>query len=1009
MSSTLKTDFLYGAGSIFIDSHPLPTWIVDTGSFQIRFANKAAVTLYGYSAAALPAGSFLNLFTEESRIVFFQNAAQAETAISGCFQQRKENGELLFVELQASMVVLNNEKFWQIAATDITDKISVQHQLQEESKRYKTYIEESVLGIYCQELKVPVSIHLSTDELINHLQNDGYISECNKAMAEMYGYKSPAELIGQLPNQLLDFNDPNNIAFFKDFITCGFKVVNAESHEKDKWGHSKYFLNNAIGIVEDGYLKRIWGSQKDVTERKKIESDLIESERRFRDVADSAPVMIWMANSQNVITYVNKPWTHFTGLTAEALAGKTWASIVHPDDAGHAIKKFNESFEQQQPITLVYRLKMRSGAYRWVLDTGIPRKLDDGTFVGFIGSIVDINDQKIREDQLRYQANVLENVSDIVVTSDLNCIVKSWNKAAEDFYGITEQQAIGKPVTELIQLDYQSTTREQAVAQLYETGIWQGEAAYQQKNGEVKYVSNTLSLLVNDKEEKTGVLTVGRDITDRKKAEQKLQQSEAFYRALIADSLDGIILMDAQGKISFCSPCIKKVLGYEPEEGIGRSGFEFVHPEDLAWAFTSFQNELNRSAEVKLITVRLLKKNGEWIWCRVRGNNLLNNPNVNSIVIYFHDDTPRKQATEALKESEKRFRTLIRDLQVGVFLSDKNGVISMCNKALSSMLAISEEIIVGKNVYDILSDDMMNEKGELIPRNQRPLTLTIQSKKTVKGSVIGVLHPITKERYWIMVNADPILDEQGEIQHVVCSVMDITERKKLEQKLVAEQISHQKQVTQAAIDGQEAERQTIGKDLHDNIGQQLTTIKLFLDLAKSTADETTMEMISMALKGVSDVINEIRSMSRSLVPHTLKDLGLTDSVGELIDSVSRAQLVEIDFDATGFEDDSLAENQKLTLFRIIQEQLNNITKHAQANAISIVLKNQAENVVLQIKDDGRGFDPQTVRKGLGITNIRNRAELFGGHAEIFSRPGQGCRLQVVIPVSLSPTVTDLYQ
>ncbi len=161
---------------------------------------------------------------------------------------------------------------------------------------------------------------------------------------------------------------------------------------------------------------------------------------------------------------------------------------------------------------------------------------------------------------------------------------------------------------------------------------------------------------------------------------------------------------------------------------------------------------------------------------------------------------------------------------------------------------------------------------------KRPLTLTVQSKQTVKGAVIGVFHPITKERSWVIVNADPILDDNGDIKHIVCSVTDITGRKKLEQKLMADQIAHQKQLTQATIDGQEAERREIGKELHDNIGQQLTTIKLFLDMVKSTADDVTIEMANMALKGVSDVINEIRSMSRALVPYTLKDLGLVESI-----------------------------------------------------------------------------------------------------------------------------------
>ncbi|HYK55152.1 MAG TPA: PAS domain S-box protein, partial [Flavisolibacter sp.] len=444
--------------------------------------------------------------------------------------------------------------------------------------------------------------------------------------------------------------------------------------------------------------------------------------------------------------------------------------------------------------------------------------------------VIDIEEQKRKEEQLRYQATIMDNVSDIIITSDLDDTIISWNKTAEGFYGTPADQAIGKFVTQVVQLDYQNTTRQNAIKQIFKTGIWKGEVAYQEKDGEKKYILNTISLVVDETGEKIGILTLGRDITDRKKAEQKLRQSEAFYRTMIADSLDGVLLMNEHGKISFCSPSVKHVLGYEAEEVEGRNGFEFVHPEDVNWAFQSFQKEVEERPEIKFITIRLLHKNGQWVWCMVRGHNLLSNPNINSLVVYFHDDTLRKQTSDALKESEKRFRSLIRDLQIGVFLSDRDGHIITCNKALSQMLSVPEDLIVGKNIYDILADDMINEKEEPIPHNERPLTFTVQSKQTVKGAVIGLFHPITKERSWVMMNADPILDDNGEIKHIVCSVTDITDRKKLEQKLLADQIAHQKQLTQATIDGQEAERREIGKELHDNIGQQLTTIKLFLDM-----------------------------------------------------------------------------------------------------------------------------------------------------------------------------------
>jgi signal transduction histidine kinase len=150
-------------------------------------------------------------------------------------------------------------------------------------------------------------------------------------------------------------------------------------------------------------------------------------------------------------------------------------------------------------------------------------------------------------------------------------------------------------------------------------------------------------------------------------------------------------------------------------------------------------------------------------------------------------------------------------------------------------------------------------------------------------------------------------------------------------------------------------------------------------------------MVNMALKGITDVINDVRAMSRSLVPYTLKDLGLIDSVNELIDSLVRVRSLNIEFEHSRFNENNILENQKLALFRIVQEQLNNIVKHAGAQNVWI-------KFILQVKDDGKGFNSAQSRKGIGILNIKNRAELFNGEAEIVSEPGNGCLLRVSIPL-----------
>lgn len=598
----------------------------------------------------------------------------------------------------------------------------------------------------------------------------------------------------------------------------------------------------------------------------------------------------------------------------------------------------------------------------------------------------------------RYEELVLQNISESIIVTDLKFHVQSWNKVAEEFYGVPAAEAIGRQMKDIIAFTFHDTSFEEALQELREKKIWRGKLSYTNESGETFFFFQTVKYVEDHNGREVGIMALGHNITERQRAEDQLVESEQFYRTLIADSLDLTLLLKADGEILFTSPSVKRMMGYEEEEILHTNAFQYIHPEDLGWALQSFEREVEENPEIKFIVVRVLKKNGDWLWCNIRGNNLLGNPSINAIAVYIHDDTPSKKANDALKESEIRFRTMIKDLQIGVLLQDKNGCIQMTNHATCKLFDITEEAILGGKVWELFAD-VAHEDGTPFLKNERPVLKAGRTKQLVKDVVMGVWHQKRKERIWILVSADPIVDENGNLLHVVCSFIDITERKKMERKSFAEKMAHQRQLAQATIDGQEKERVEIGKELHDNIGQQLTTVKLLLDMAKITADAQTLERVNMALRGVSGLIDEVRSISRSLVPPTLKDLGFIDSVNDLIDSIRYTQSLSIELDYYDFDEDQLPENKKLALYRIIQEQINNIVKYARARHVSIFLRLSHDNVLLQIKDDGIGFDVKSVKKGLGITNISNRAELFGGNALLTSSPGNGCEVNVCIPHS----------
>jgi signal transduction histidine kinase len=205
-------------------------------------------------------------------------------------------------------------------------------------------------------------------------------------------------------------------------------------------------------------------------------------------------------------------------------------------------------------------------------------------------------------------------------------------------------------------------------------------------------------------------------------------------------------------------------------------------------------------------------------------------------------------------------------------------------------------------------------------------------------------------------------------------------------------------LTQATIDGQEKERKEIGKELHDNINQILSTTKLYLDLAENTATGPTAEMIGMGSKNIMEAINEIRKLSRSLVPPTLGDLGLIESIKDLCENFNNTKTFEVNFEHRNIREKQLADNQKLMIFRIIQEQTNNIVKHAKAKNVIISLRSAKGLINLEITDNGKGFNLKKTKKGVGLTNIINRAELFNGQVEIVTAPGKGCTIKISIPL-----------
>jgi len=876
------------------------------------------------------------------------------------------------VELTIVPVTQGKEIFFCSFIRDITKRKKAEQELHESELRYRSLIEQASDAIMITDTK-------------------GNFSDVNSSLCKLFGY-TREELLKSNITALIDPEQLKNDPIRFDLLMSGQPMLR-ERRMIHKNG-SIIEVEANVKMIPDG---RVLAIARDIRDRKKAEAKIETSEKKLRQVLSSTPDNFYVIDRNYNVILINE--------TAEKNLERAWGKPVKIDtNLLDVIPETNEPIKQSFEKVFAgerveYELQIsREGLPAWVLVSYMPVHDESGMITGAYVIAKDISlrksaEQAIKESEERYRA-LVENATEALVVLDVEkerfvsvseSAVKLFKMSKEELLklGPVDLSPKFQPDGRLSsEAGFENITRAIAGEKL------SFEWMHCDVNGDLIPCEVWLVRLPSENQ----ILVRGSiiDITERKKAQELIIRERDLSDSII-NTLPGVFYLRSleTGKLLRWNKNFNIVTGATKEEIASSKLLDYIAEED--------RKAIREKIEIGLKTgyaeteAHILAKDGNIIPYFLTGIPIMYEGQ-RCLLGTGIDISARKKIEEELRESEQKYKLLFESNPLPMFMfSRKSFSIIDVNESATRHYGYSREEFQKMTMVDLRPEE---DKKEFLDKVITPAPTSTN---------LGIWRHVKKDGAIITVEiiGYDINYEDKPVRLVLAN--DVTEKFAAEEKL-KQSYNEVRRLTNHLQNIREEERTHIAREIHDELGQQLTVLKMdasWLNKKLSSSDEATKEKLKGLFEVLDSTVKTVRRISSELRPSLLDDLGLTAAIEWHLKEFEKRSGIQTNFLADE-SDLSLPDEMKTGLYRILQESLTNVARHAEAKKVNVSLRRKNDELVLSIEDDGRGFDKFEAagKKTLGVLGMEERSEMMGGNYQINSQPGKGTIVTVSVPFKL---------